>query len=271
MNQKGFINIAIIVGVIALLGVAGYFIANRQTPLPEPTPSPAPLPSPTPNPSPTPTPLPSRNTPSAQTQNPSLSNDCGNLIGYSAKAYFDGWEKTFKKENNLSDSQFNSYITATAVSLRPIGNTCELTVRYTVKKDWLNVNQVDSMTLGVPPTISPDNLPLESDPTKPGRIGVSTVNLHDRLAFGSQNKALNFFVDKYNLKGTGAKVQNQGFQYFWNKERAEKSGYPFAGEGGEAFISVSGTINQNQNKCFGGELSLVTKETTYHDAPCWIN
>jgi hypothetical protein len=283
-SQKGFI-VPLLLVIIAVLVVGGgvYIYENKKTEAPiivdtktgssnqnqqqtdTKTPSQTPTPSPTPSPSPSPSPT------TPLTQNPSLSNDCSNLISYSAKAYFDGWEKTFKKENNLSDSQFNSYITVTVVSLRPMGNTCELTVRYTIKKDWLTVNQVDSMTLGVPPTISPDNLPLESDPTKSGRKGVSTVNLRDKFSFSSQSEALNFFVDKYNLKGTGAKVQNQGFQYFWNKESAEKSGYPFAGEGGEAFISVSGTINQNQNKCFGGELSLVTKETTYHDTPCWIN
>lgn len=278
--QKGFI-VPLLLVIIATLVVGGgvYIYKNKKTEAPvvidtetksstqnqQQTDTKTPDQIPTPSPSPWPNPT----TPSTQT--PSLSNDCSNLITYSANAYFDGWKKTFKKENNLSDSQFNSYISATAVSLRPVGNTCELTVRYTVKKDWLNVNQVDSMTLGVPPTISPDNLPLESDPTKSGRIGVSTVNLNDRLGFSSQSEALNFFVDKYNLKGTGAKVQKQGFQYFWNKESAEKSGYPFAGEGGEAFISVSGTINQNQNKCFSGELSLVTKETTYRDGPCWIN
>ncbi len=279
-SQKGFIVPLLLVIIVALVvGGSVYIYKNKKTEAPivvdtktqssnqneqqtnTKIPSQTPTPSPTRSPSPT-APL---------TQNPSLSNDCGNLINYSAKAYFDGWGKTFKKENNLSDSEFNSYITATAVSLRPVGNTCELTVRYAVKKDWLTVNQIDSMTLGVPPTISPDTLPLESDPTKSGRIGVSTVNLRDKLFFNSQSEALNFFVDKYNLKDTGAKVQNQGFQYFWNKEGAEKSGYPFAGEGGEAFISVSGTLDQNQNKCFSGELSLVTKETTYHDTPCLIN
>ncbi|MEK7575739.1 MAG: hypothetical protein AAB491_01465 [Patescibacteria group bacterium] len=249
MNQKGFINIAIIIGVIILVGIAGYFVVNRQTPSPEPTPSPNP----------------------PSTSSPSLNNNCEGLVSYSVRAYQDGWEKTFKKENNLSDSQFNTYITVTAISLQPVGNTCELAVRYTIKKDWLVVNQVDDMTLGVPPTISPDNLPLESDPTKPGRIGVSNVNLHDPLSFKNQTEAMNFFVDKYNLKGIGAKIQKQGFQYFWNKEGAEKSGYPFAGEGGEAFISVSGTINSSQNKCYSGELSLVSKETTYHDTPCRIN
>src|SRR3989338_6833864 len=271
MNQKEFINIAVIIGVIILVGVAGYFVVSRQTPLPEPTSSPSPSPTPLPSPSPTPNPFPSKTPTSPSTQAPSLNNNCEGIIIYSAKEYQDGWEKTFKKENNLSDSQFNAYITIATVSLRPLGLTCELEIRYVVKKDWLLVNQVDSMTLGVPPTISPNNLPLESDPTKSGRIGVSTVNLSDKLSFSSQSEALNFFVDKYNLKGTGAKVQNQGFQYFWNKESAEKSGYPFAGEGGEAFISVSGTLNQDQNKCFSGELSLVSKETTYHDTPCWIN
>jgi len=59
MNQKGFVNIAVIIGVIVLIGVAGYFIANRQTPLPEPTPSPAPSPNPTPSPTPSPNPTPS--------------------------------------------------------------------------------------------------------------------------------------------------------------------------------------------------------------------
>ena len=42
MNQKGFINIAVIIGVIILVGIAGYFVVNRQTPPSEPTPSPAP-------------------------------------------------------------------------------------------------------------------------------------------------------------------------------------------------------------------------------------
>jgi hypothetical protein len=271
MNQKGFINIAVIIGVIILIGVAGYFIVNSQAFSPEPIPSPNPSPLPSPPPSPISNPSPSQTPTLPSTQTPSLNNNCEGLVSYSAKEYQDGWEKTFKKINNLSDSQFNAHITITSVSLRPLGLTCELEVRYTVKKDWLLVNQIDSMTLGVPPTISPNNLPLESDPTKPGRIGVSTVNLHDPLSFESQTEALNFFVDKYNLKGTGAKVQNQGFQYFWNKESAEKSGYPFAGEGGEVFISVSGALNQGQNKCFSGELSLVSKETTYHDTPCWIN
>ena len=41
MNQKGFANIIIlIVAIIAIAGIGGYFVLNRQAPLPEPTPSP---------------------------------------------------------------------------------------------------------------------------------------------------------------------------------------------------------------------------------------
>ncbi|MBU1017007.1 hypothetical protein KJ678_02475 [Patescibacteria group bacterium] len=273
-SQKGFI-VPLLLVIIAVLVVGGgvYIYENKKIEAPvvidTETESSNQDQQKTDTKTPSQTPTPSPIQPS--TKNPTLSNNCENLVTYSAKAYQDGWEKTFKKENNLSDSEFNAYITVSSVSLRPLGLTCELEIRYAVKKDWLLVNQIDSMTLGVPPTISPSNLPLESDPTQSGRIGVSTVNLHDSLSFKSQTQALNYYVSAYNLKGTGAKIQQQGFQNFWNKESAEKSGYPFAGEGGEAFISVSGTINQSQNKCYRGELSLVTKETTYHDMPCWIN
>ena len=53
MNQKGFANIIVIIGIVILAGVAGYFVVNRQTPLPEPTPLPIPSPLPSPTPAPT--------------------------------------------------------------------------------------------------------------------------------------------------------------------------------------------------------------------------
>lgn len=56
MNQKGFANIiVIIIGVVILVGAAGYFIVSQQLSLPEPVPSPAPTPTPTPEPTSTPT------------------------------------------------------------------------------------------------------------------------------------------------------------------------------------------------------------------------
>ncbi len=49
MNQKGFANIIIlIVVVVALAGIGGYFVLNRQSPSPEPTSTPNPIENPTP-------------------------------------------------------------------------------------------------------------------------------------------------------------------------------------------------------------------------------
>jgi len=57
MNQKGLINIVLI--IVALIGTGIYFISTRQTisppsvTTPSPTPTPSPSPKPSPNPSPT--------------------------------------------------------------------------------------------------------------------------------------------------------------------------------------------------------------------------
>jgi len=58
MNQKGFINILLIVIVVALVGTGAYFVGTRHTIPPAPIPTPTPTPSPTSTPSPTPTPPP---------------------------------------------------------------------------------------------------------------------------------------------------------------------------------------------------------------------
>ncbi len=52
MNQKGFINILLIVIVVALVGTGIYVVSTRQVSQPVPTPSPSPTPTPTPNPVP---------------------------------------------------------------------------------------------------------------------------------------------------------------------------------------------------------------------------
>ncbi len=60
MNQGGFVNIVVVIGVIILVGVAGHFIVNQgtfsSTPVPSPTPSPTPIPTPAPTPTPEPKP-----------------------------------------------------------------------------------------------------------------------------------------------------------------------------------------------------------------------
>jgi hypothetical protein len=196
-----------------------------------------------------------------------LTDGCQNLISYSAKEYQEGWERAFKKENRLSDSEFDSFIAVAGVSLRPVGNTCELTIGYDIKKDWFTISRRDTMTLGVPPTISPDKLPFESDPIKPGPFGISTINLHDQFAFKSEAEALEYFLNANKLSGVQAKIFRRSFQYFWDEE-ADKSHNLVAGKGGEAFIEVVGTINARSNKCFRGQVSLVSKETTYRSSPC---
>ncbi|TSC78333.1 MAG: hypothetical protein G01um101433_274 [Parcubacteria group bacterium Gr01-1014_33] len=62
LNQKGFINIALVILVVILAGAAGYLTLIKKspqpTPIPSPMPTPSPLPTPTPNPTPAPTPIP---------------------------------------------------------------------------------------------------------------------------------------------------------------------------------------------------------------------
>lgn len=58
MNQKGSMNILVIIIVVALLAGGVYVLATRQAaaPMTTPTPTPGTAPSPTPNPTPTPNP-----------------------------------------------------------------------------------------------------------------------------------------------------------------------------------------------------------------------
>lgn len=247
MNQKK--NISLIVLAVVLLCVIGYFgLIKKQISRVPLTPSPNPV---------------------------LIGGECEQKTGFTVAAYQEGWKEIFKKENNLSEPEFSDYITVTEASLLPIGNTCELSVRYKIKKDWISTERQDRMVLGVPPTISPNNLPKEHGTETIGRIGVSTINLHDQLSFGSNKDALNFFVKKYNLSNTNAKIIGEDFSYFWdgkyttNPDGTMKS--QETGEGGRAYIIISGTINLAQNKCYRGNLFLMSKETTYDDAPCVIN
>ncbi|HEY4496240.1 MAG TPA: hypothetical protein VJC04_02685 [Candidatus Paceibacterota bacterium] len=54
MNQKGFINILLIIIVVALVGAGAYFVSTKQITPPNPISIPTPSPTPTPTPSPTP-------------------------------------------------------------------------------------------------------------------------------------------------------------------------------------------------------------------------
>ncbi len=61
MNQKGFINIAVIIGVIVVAGIAGYFVLSQRTSPPNPIPSPTSLTSTPSTPTQTSTPEPDSN------------------------------------------------------------------------------------------------------------------------------------------------------------------------------------------------------------------
>lgn len=52
MNNKGFINIIVVIGIIIVVGIAGYFVVNQRTFSPTPVPSPIPSPTPIPTQSP---------------------------------------------------------------------------------------------------------------------------------------------------------------------------------------------------------------------------
>jgi hypothetical protein len=271
MNKTKLIIIRLIVIAIVLMGANFYFAVAQQPARPSPVPGPIPMPGSGPMQLSSSLPASSKSPDQTSSSNQVvLTNGCQNILSYSAKEYQEGWERAFKKENHLSDSDYNSFITLTGVTLRPVGNTCELAVGYSIKKDWFATSRRDTMTLGVPPTISPDNLPLESDPAKPGRLGISTINLHDKFAFKSEAEALEYFFNARNLSSTGAKIFKRSFQYFWDKE-SDKSHNMSAGKGGEAFITIVGTINARENMCFQGQLALVSKETTYNLSPCAIN
>lgn len=262
------IIIILLIVIIALLvnGKKSDVVYNPQYPSPQ-NPNPTPSPSPTPNPSPVPNPTP---TPSPTPQN----DECKSVTGYSCVDYKNGWITAFKLENNLSDSTFNNYISIKSTNFSELGTNYEYTVDYTIKKSWLVVNRKDSMPIyntDRTHLLAPTEWPLERSSVTTGRSGLSTIHLNDTLSFSNSSSAINYFMSQHNLSGTNPTIRTQGFQYFWNKESADSHNSPFAGEGGEAYISIFGKINSSQNKCYEGSLALVSQETTYTETPCMIN
>lgn len=87
MNQKGFVNIIVIIGIVILAGVAGYFIVNKRTLPPKPAPSPTSTLTPTPTPSPSP-------------QHTPQSTNFNFVFGYGvgAKNELDTFEKTYTRD-----------------------------------------------------------------------------------------------------------------------------------------------------------------------------
>lgn len=57
MNQKGFINIILLVIIVLLVGTGVYFVSKPIISIPNPNPNPIPIQPPLPNPNPLPTPI----------------------------------------------------------------------------------------------------------------------------------------------------------------------------------------------------------------------
>ena len=86
MKQKGFANIAVlIIAVITIAGVGGYYVLNTQTPLSESIPTPNPIdnddPNPTPNPIQNPTPTPTQ---PFQSQSQTSISQAHNTFGFNS-------------------------------------------------------------------------------------------------------------------------------------------------------------------------------------------
>jgi cytoskeletal protein RodZ len=193
--------------------------------------------------------------------------ECQSVAGFNCNDYANGWKAIFKKENNLSEAEFNSYITITSVAINPLGNNYELAVRYQVKKDWLTANKVDSILLGIGSPLKPDQLPTERDSSTSGRTGVSSVEVKSPLSFSSNASAIKYFTNIYGQGLSNIKTI-AGFQYFWNIEQDRAS---YAGQGGEPYLEINGEINITQNRCFTGQISLIGKKTVFQENPCAVN
>lgn len=264
-NKVLSVIIIILLIVVIVLLVTGRnskvsYDPHNPTPTPSPTPNPNPEPNPSPEPEPTPIPSPEPK-----------KDECFKISGYDCDAYKNGWIIAFKKENNLTDSAFNNYVSIQSSFIEKEGTNYEFSVFYIVKKSWVEVARTDSMFLynsDRSHIYIPSEWLLERSSETRGRTGLSTMHLNDTLVFSTKESALNYFVNKYNLENTNVSIGNQSFQYFWDGETGTSS--LFVGEGGEPIVSIMGTININENQCFMGELGLVSKETVYKTAPCVI-
>lgn len=192
-------------------------------------------------------------------------NKCEIDTGYSTDEYLDGWKKSFKNENNLSESEFNEYILITETKLFPIGDTCELSVRYNVKKDWIDTSFHDQMYLGVLGVITPDNLPRESDINVKGREGVTRINLHDDIVFKDMEMVIDFFLKEYRLNRPDVPfITSIKTQTFWEYED-NYSGGTFEGTPGEMYVRIDGVNSLKENQaCYRGLVFLNTKEVSIH-------
>lgn len=194
-----------------------------------------------------------------------LKTECEKRTGYTTTQYQAGWKQAFRQENNLSEAEFNNYISNVESTLQPVGSTCELDISYTITKDWIQVARRDSFLLeSDSQMISPENLPRERSQETSGRAWLSTINLNDPLSFSDQNEVINYYRSENNLGSAQVDISKIDFKYFWD-------GTDIAGDGGEPYARLRGTVDESTNTCWTGSLGLVSKELIYREDACLMN
>ena len=144
MNQKGFVNIAIIIGAVVMAGIAVYFILSRRTIT---------------SPAPTPTPTPQTSTSTASTQTPTANPDS------KAIAVSLGQEFTLKKGETARVKDLNIFFKVKyfIYSPCPKGSQCiwsGLAVVYDLTVD----GKVYNASIGnLPPEVLYDVIVKETD------------------------------------------------------------------------------------------------------------
>ncbi|KKR58428.1 MAG: hypothetical protein UT97_C0030G0003 [Parcubacteria group bacterium GW2011_GWC2_40_31] len=102
MNQKGFINIAIIIGIVVVAGIAGYFVLTNRSAIPIPTPT-----DEQPMPSTTPTQLPT--TDDGQKPPPPDSIEYPYILKPLSQTQLSGLRSEFAASNKNICTQINEY------------------------------------------------------------------------------------------------------------------------------------------------------------------
>ena len=223
-------------------------------------------------PTPTPTPTPNIPTPATPPNTLTVKTDatCKQYTPFSCDEYFEGWKKTFKTVNNLSEAEFNAHVKDISVSAHKAGNNTELSVRYTAYvNDWVSESRVDDILLlkqDFKTIRTPNELYTEKDPAFSGRAGISSMILNKPLAFTGKSEAISFFATQHSVSANQVIQTRILFQYFWNVEKEPTT----IGVGGESVMIINGTINESANECFIGYLGLLNKKSSLQETPCFI-
>lgn len=191
---------------------------------------------------------------------------CAARTYHTAQDYLAGWKASSQRLSGVPLAVWNNNIELVEYSIKQMGDNCELAVRYRVNLGWFSVSRVDSVLLGLGGLASPSQLPYEESPMTVGRTGVTTLEFSNPLLYVSEQEALGAFAASRGISSSGLSVQKKDFRYFWDVENSASA----IGSGGEPILFIRGVIDQSENRCFRGELGLVSGEHSYQEVVCVI-